>query len=98
MNWTNLEGTIEEIYDNIDKYKNGLSSKAKEKGFALLLNGKNGKTIVIADKDLLMLELVKIGNYVKLLGWFNDQNIFLATATMGNVNEEKFKEILTKKK
>lgn len=92
MEWITIEGTIEEIYENIEKYKD-LTPKAREKGFGYSLNTKDGKIIVIADKDLLMLDLVRIGNYVKAIGWFNDKGIFLATMTVGNVDKEKFEKI-----
>lgn len=99
IDWVSLEGTIDKIYHDIDKYKDGLSPKAKEKGFAFLLNNKNTKnnknrkTVVIADKELITLGLAKVGNYVKLLGWFNDQNVFLATATIGNIDKDKLYQI-----
>ena len=93
MEWITVEGTIEEIYENIEKYKEGLTPKAIEKGFGYLLNTKDGKIIVIADKDLLMLGIVRIGNYVKAIGWFKDKGIFLATMTVGQVDEEKFEKI-----
>lgn len=96
MDWLTLEGTIEEIYENIDKYKDGLGPKAKEKGFGYLLKTRNGKIVVIADKDLLMLGLAKIGNRIKVMGWFNDKGVFLATATIGSVDKEKFDEIKPK--
>ena len=89
--WISLEGNIEEIYHDIDKYKDGLTPRAREKGFAFLLVDKdNRKIVVIADKDLIMFGLAKVGNSVKLMGWFNDKGIFLATATIGNIDEERF--------
>ncbi len=92
--WISLEGKIEEIYHNIDKYKDGLTPKAIERGFAFLLIGKdNKKIIVLADKDLIRIGLVKVGNDVKLMGWFNKKGIFLATATIGDIKEEEFDEI-----
>ncbi len=97
MDWTSLEGTICNIYDNIDKYKYSLSPKAQKKGFAFLLESENGKITVIADKELIVLGIAKVGNYVRLFGWFNEENVFLATATIGNTDEEKFKEMLDKK-
>lgn len=92
--WISLEGIVEDIYHNIDKYKDVLSQRAIEKGFAFLLVDKdNNKIVVIADKDLIMLGLVKVGNSVKVMGWYNDKGIFLATATIGKIDEEKFDEI-----
>ncbi len=93
MELITIEGTIEKIYENIDEYKKGLTPKAKEKGFGYLLDTKDGKIIIIADKDLLRLGLVRVGNYVKAIGWFKDKGIFLATMTVGNVDEEKFGQI-----
>ncbi len=92
--WISLEGKVEEIYQNIDKYKNDLAPRAREKGFAFLLVDKyNKKIVVLADKDLIMLGIVKIGNSVNVMGWFNDKGIFLATTTIGDIDEEKFDEI-----
>jgi hypothetical protein len=92
--WISLEGTVEDIYHNIDKYKDGLNPRSIEKGFAFLLVDKdNNKIVVIADKDLIMLGLVKIGNSVKVTGWYNDEGIFLATVTIAEIDEEKFDEI-----
>lgn len=92
--WISLEGKIEEIYHNIDEYKDDLTPKAIERGFAfLLVDNYNKKIVVLADKDLIRLGIVKVGNSVNVMGWFNDKGIFLATTTIGDIDEEKFDEI-----
>ncbi len=96
-----INGIVETIYDDFDT----IESVIKEKAVAFLLStDKNGKIIVVYDKNALELGLIKVGELLSCLGTYegvitvkdstgkiNEDKMFLSIAIMGNadIDEEK---------
>ena len=99
-----LEGTVDIICDDFDTTEHIV----KEKAVAFLLNkDNNGKVIVVYDKNAVELGLIKIGEQLTCLGYYQgiitvidskgkiiEDKMFLCFGIMGNadINEEQLME------
>jgi hypothetical protein len=102
-NFGKLEGTVNTIYVDFDTGEPII----KEKAFAFLLDtDKNGKIIVVYDKNALKLGLIKVGEPLVCVGLFDgtiavidsDGNVFedrrfLCMGIMGNADIDE-KELI----